>query len=484
MQEDVIDLKELYYRLLKNKGNIARVTGICGVLAAGYLLVASPVYQSESVIRIKQAQSLSNSILSSLPMGNSVATKQVMSTYAEIIKSRTVVNNTIKKATEPNKEGEYMGYEAFKAKIATTPYRDTELLKVTVTGSSPEEAQRLNNALINEFLDRLTTMGQEQQRLTKGFLENRLLESGKEVDKAAKALSAYRQKERLLDLETASKLTGERIGSLEKLEAENKVRLVAAQAGMATAQQQLGKAAGMTENATINAYRAKLAELNSQRLAFLEKYTAAHPAVQQVEANIKELEGAIGQEITRVVAMEAPSSNPIQGQLLAGYFTSATEAAIAEANLNTIASLKKDSDKKLTTLTEREQEYLQLQRQAVITAEIHTMLAKRLEEAKVAEAAVVNDVQIVDNASLAAAPIAPNKSKTLLMFLLAGFVGSCGFVVLKELLNDTIKTKDDVTNKLKLPILGAVPKLEAADTRAEEQPKSIFAKLWRYVWKN
>ena len=47
-------------------------------------------------------------------------------------------------------------YEEFvKTRIETKPYKETELLQVSVTGKSPEQAQEANQLLIDTFLKRL-----------------------------------------------------------------------------------------------------------------------------------------------------------------------------------------------------------------------------------------------------------------------------------------------------------------------------------------
>lgn len=50
-------------------------------------------------------------------------------------------------------------YEEFvKNRIETKPYKETQLLQVSVTGKSPEEAQEANQLLIDTFLKRLAEL--------------------------------------------------------------------------------------------------------------------------------------------------------------------------------------------------------------------------------------------------------------------------------------------------------------------------------------
>lgn len=53
MEEITIDLKDLFQVVMANKKKIAAITAGFMVLGGAYLLVASPVYQSTSLLRIK-----------------------------------------------------------------------------------------------------------------------------------------------------------------------------------------------------------------------------------------------------------------------------------------------------------------------------------------------------------------------------------------------------------------------------------------------
>ena len=136
-------------------------------------------------------------------------------------------------------------------------------------------------------------------------------------------------------------------------------------------------------------------------------------------------------------------------------------------------------------LSEKEQKDLSLMRDVSVADEIYIMLAKRLEEAKVAEVAVSTEVQVVDTATLPEDPVKPKKLLTLLLAAFLGIFGGSGFVIAKELMNRTIKTTDDVANYLDLPVLGSVPDYESLkkSINKEQRQESFADKVRRYSWK-
>ncbi|MDU5254198.1 MAG: Wzz/FepE/Etk N-terminal domain-containing protein, partial [Veillonella sp.] len=89
--EQIIDLKEVGRVLIKKRRKIINITVACMVLGGAYAFLAPSTYQSTSMLRIKQAQGLSNSVLSSANAYSDSMSRQLMNTDAEILKSRNVV---------------------------------------------------------------------------------------------------------------------------------------------------------------------------------------------------------------------------------------------------------------------------------------------------------------------------------------------------------------------------------------------------------
>ena len=486
-EEITIDLREIGAILKRNAANIARVTGVCIVAAGVYLAVATPVYESQALLRVKQPKGIGSSLLEAMPMGNAMANTQLMNTYAEILKSRSVIVPVIEKTEEPNKEGKFPAYEGYiKGKVATAPFKDTEIMQLTVRANTAEKAQKANSLIVEGFLNRLTELSRDQQKATRGFIEERTATAKKELKDAEDKLTEYKKANDIIAPDDAVKLATEKMGMVDKLNAENRVALATANARLASTNAQLnGEAASIADNKSIQLYNSQLAQLEGERISYLDKYTAQHPKVKQVEQEIAKLKQKINSEINKVASLQAPSDNPVHQQLLAAKFTSEAEASVAQSNLAKLHQIDNDNKEDIRNLSDKEQEFVSLMRDVTVANEIYVMLAKRLEEAKVAEASVATEVQVVDTATLPTAPVAPKKAMTLLLAALLGILASSGFVVVRELLNRTIKNTDDVASYLELPVLGSVPDMYELHKEMEKNDKGpgLLAKIWRKVWK-
>lgn len=489
-QEYTIDLMEIAAIISENRKPIAKITGAFIVLAILYLLIAAPVYESEALLRIKQQQGLGRSLLDAATGGSVAMSQQQMSTYEELLKSRGVVVPVIE-ATEEQKDGKYPAYEQYvQRRISTSPFKNTELLQVKMTGRTPEEAQKANQLLVNSFLKRMADLTHTEQTATRGFLEGRTKSAKEELDKAETVLQEYKSTHKMISPSDNAKIFTDRFADISKQAAANQVALEAAQAKLAAINSQLsGTGAASADNRTIQTYNSELAKLEAERISYLDKYTAKHPKMIEINDRIANLKAKVQQEINKVAALQAPTENSVHQKLVAEKYQSESEVAVAQQKAAALQQIIEKNNTDLEKLPAVEKEYIKVARDSQVANEIYVMLAKRLEEAKVAEVMQPNDVQVVDVPTLPERPISPRKGRTLALAALLGLLLSSGFTVVQELMNRTIRTEDDVKNYLGLPVLGAIPDEESMSRamtkqkELEDKQPGFMSKVRYFIWK-
>ena len=481
MQDQEIDLKELWQIIDDNKKTIAKVTAGFLAVAAAYLIVVPPTYQSTSLLRIKQDKGLSSSILSALPTGSDQMIKQEMNTDAEILKSRNVVIPVIKQ-TEELKDGKYPDYEGYvKGRITTNPYKDTQILKVDVTGRTPEKAQEANSLLVKGFLNRLTELSHAESQATRKFLEQRVVSSKTELAGAEDRLKAYQVAHKIYSTTDQMKGLADQLTELDKVKAQNQLDLETAQAALGSIKGQLSDAgAGIADSPAIQQYKTQLAQLEATKASYTGKYTDEHPKMQEINQQIAQTRQSLNDEISKIVAQQAPSSSTVQQKLLSDKFSSEAAIAVAQSKNAAIAALEKKNDAEIAKLPEDQQGYIRVKRDADVAQEIYVMLAKRLEEAKVAEVMVPNEVQVIDEATLPEKPIKPRKLLTLAIAAILGILAGSGYTVAKALMYRKIRSSEDVEQYLQLPVLGSIPdadSLKKPDNQKETGFKALIHSL-------
>ncbi len=487
MDENTIDLRELLDIIINNIRTIGKITLGCICIAALYLFIASPVYESQSLLRIKRQQGLGTSLLETVTGSDTQVTQQRMSTYAEILKSRGVVVPVIEATENQDKNGKYPSYDGYvKGRITTVPFKNTEILQVSVNAGTPERAQKANALLVEGFLNRLVDLSHTEAKATRDFLTKRTDDAKEEVAKAEAALQQYKAKNKISDPVAGTTSFVSRGAALDKMVSENKLNLETAQAKLAAVDSQLeGIGRGTADNATIKQYNGQLAELEAQKMAYQDKYTAKHPKMVEINDQIVRMKQKIKMEINKVATLQAPSDNAVHQGLIAGKFQSEGEIAVAQKRAEVLKEMEDKLNKDLEKLSKVEQGYVQVARDANVASELYVMLAKRLEEAKIAEVMVANDVQVIDTATLPETPIKPRKTLTLVLAAVLGVLIGSGLVIAGELLNKTAKTEDDITNYLQLPILGIIPDADSLAKVMSDKKQKVgpVAKLRRLLWR-
>ena len=120
----------------------------------------------------------------------------------------------------------------------------------------------------------------------------------------------------------------------------------------------------------------------------------------------------------------------------------------------------------MLNLRGRSIQYNILQREVDTNRALYDALLQRYKEIGVAGGIGTSQASIVDRAEVPAAPFRPNLMINILIGLALGLVTGVGLALLLEFINDTIKTPDDVREKLRLAFLGGIP---ASKTKAVEE---------------
>jgi polysaccharide biosynthesis transport protein len=102
-------------------------------------------------------------------------------------------------------------------------------------------------------------------------------------------------------------------------------------------------------------------------------------------------------------------------------------------------------------------DYNKLQRQADTTRSIYSSLLTQQKELTVVANSRQNNVQVIEHADVPKVPYAPNPKREWLNAMMAGIVVAFGLAFGIEYLDDTVKTPEDITRRLRVPLLGLVP---------------------------
>jgi capsular exopolysaccharide synthesis family protein len=153
------------------------------------------------------------------------------------------------------------------------------------------------------------------------------------------------------------------------------------------------------------------------------------------------------QELQR--QLEAESARALQA-MKNEYETAALEEQTFARNLEAAKADAQD-------LSRKSVDYNVMEREARSNRQVYEALLQREKELRVSSNSRANNVRIVDRAEVPKGPLAPTGRRTWLLSLCVGLTLAIAVAYGLDYMNDTIKTPEDVTSRLKLPFLGLVP---------------------------
>lgn len=429
-KEESIDFGRLKDIMLQRKKVVGGIVVGCTAVALVAGLVWPKTYESTTTVQTRMTGS-------QLASGGAAAAAAALGigggssptlTYVELMKSNTVLQPIIDELDWPEDDKEFLTPEKFAKKNLTIENtKQTNLIKVTAKGKTPEEAQMISQHVVDNFLDMMTGMNKETQSLLVQFLNERIDQAKQESDDAAKKFAAYQKEHKIYDPETQAKGLIGQLQAYDDAISKMQVQAESGQAQLDTANAKLNEmkagsqAYNINDNETVQGIRKQIVAKQVELVGLEQKYTENHPSVIAAQDQLSKLQQSLANEVNAVVSSNATSLNPAQAELLKTQAQAQATVATAQASEAAIKSQRDSKQKELGDLPSGVVDYLELERDAKIKNEVYVNLVKQCEQSRVQQAMDSMDIQVVDSANLpfAEKPVWPRpKLMTALGFVL------------------------------------------------------------------
>jgi capsular exopolysaccharide synthesis family protein len=355
--------------------------------------------------------------------------------------------------TAVDSAGESALVAGFLSRIEVKPVRNSRLVDVYFEGADPAFATRALNLLVEEYVQQNLDFKLQATDKTLTWLADELAKQQRKVEDSERALAQYREQQNALSLEDRQNIVVSRLNQLNDAVTRAKTLRVQKEAlynqvrAAATNGASADTISAIVQNSFIQSLKTRLAELQRDKVRLSERYGEKHPEILKINASLQDATRQLDLELKKVV-------ESVRNEY---------QSALAEER--TMAGALEEQKGAAMDLNRKSINYTVLEREAHSNRQVYESLLQREKELRVISHSRANNVRLMDRAEQPKAPFSPNIRRGWLMAVGVGLTLAIGLCFGLDYINDTIKTPEDITSRLKLPFLGLVPSI-----RGERHP--------------
>ena len=336
--------------------------------------------------------------------------------------------------------------------------KESEVLAIRYLSPDPEQAAAVANAIAQAYIEFGLDSRLSNVQAATSWLGKRIDDLRGKLVESEEALRAYQKRENLVDSHNREKIISSKLATLT-------VELIKAQSRRGETEAHYKQVEALIDSGS--GTETIVSVVDSPTLA------EAHREQTMLERRVSELFERYGEKHPKMIAaradlQEAMRRLKVEAQKGARGARKAFEIATIQEN-----EFKRSIERQQAEMREvsgKVSRLAQLEREVEANRRLYETFLARFKEADVADEYDVTNVRIIDPATVPASPFKPNRQSIVLLSVLAGLVLGTIIAFLREHLDNTFKTKADLEERLKLPVLGVLPSIKTR-RRTKELPE-------------
>jgi len=362
--------------------------------------------------------------------------------------SDAITSGTLANHRRPPELGAFLG------SLSVKRVPQSRLLDVTFESTNPELGAQILNAHLNNFMEENFRSQYDASAKATAWLQDQLSELKVKVQKSEAERLAYERQHQIWELDDKQNITTQRFAELNKEFTEAQSERMKKEAIYQFAKTgNINAVPQLRQNSGLQDLIRRRSEASAQYVDGLAQYGPNFPKIQRLQVRIKELDDSIDNEKRNIVS-----------DLENDYNAARQREGVMNDALN-------DQKAEVNSMAQVMVEYNILKRIAEADKTMYDGLLTKLKEANIAAGLKSRNIRVVDPAMIPSTPTRPAKTRNIALSFLVGLVGGIGLALLREYLDNTVKTPDDVESLARLPSLAVVPAFE------EENAPSRRARL-------
>ena len=466
---------------------IVLACSLLGIGIAVYMYVkATPIYASSSLVYVQE----SAPAIVSDPLGNVSRGTGYLYTQAQLIGSTAILREALAKPGVSETKllkGASNPVAVLHGSIAAEPEKQGDLITVSMQAENPKDASTIVNAVVEAYIDYQTTKHKSTAVEVLKILQKEANRYETALtDLQAQMLKLKRDNPDLAFTTSKGSIALSRLAELSDALSAVQLRIIDMKTAEAQAKEYGDDPAKMQR--LINDFgiggSAAPPSVDPQTYA---KYRETLDDLDDMSANL-------GPRHTRVVEAERRVER-LKDRLDSSTKASAAEyrdlleqsKSAAEARVTQIQAAMSEARGSAIELNEVQNQLEQLQQEATRAERSLDLIDSRIKDVNLTEDAGSLTVSVFEPAKPELAPVSPVRSKYLGVGLVGGLLTGIGLAVLRDRLDHRLRSADEISAALGLPILGVVPHIigrvsvPERGQQVQVKPRSNVAEAYRTV---
>ena len=329
---------------------------------------------------------------------------------------------------------------AFLGSLTVRRIPNTRLMEVSFESTDPGMAPQILNSHLKNYIEENYKSRYEATANASKWLQDELSELSVKVRRSEDARIQYERTNQIWAIDDKNNASTARLSDLNKQFTDAESESLKRQALYEFAKNGEGDAVPqIRDNGTLQVLQRKRADLAVQYSDLVNQYGPNYPKVLRLQMQMKEVDDQMAHERKGILA-----------QLDSEY----REAKQHEELLSHVLDQQKSE---VNAMSEKMIQYNILKREAEANKTLYDSMQTKLKEAQISSGLKSSNIRIVDPAMIPSTPSRPAKTRNIALALFVGLVGGIGLALLREYLDNTVKTPDDVETLARLPSLAVVP---------------------------
>ena len=469
---------EQYWQIIRRRWLPGSVV-FFSVLTLGFVATSlkQNVYEAEAKLKFK-GSTISSSLTEVSKALNAFAPiaqqGNPIDTEAEVLQSVPLIKKTI---NDPdlqlkNGDGEKLSVPAFRSKLKVGSISETDILKVSYLSNDPEQAAKVVNTLMKNYLENNLVVNKAEAVSAREFLEEQLPKVEKSLRETEAAIRNLKESNEFIAPSENNRTSIEGLRALQEEIAKARGEMAKADSEANYIREKLGLTAEqavvlttVSQAPEVQDTISKLQNAESELAIAQARFTPSSPNVVELQEQISSLKELLGEQTVAIGGEEAKDiienikTGEIQEELTAELIELEAANFGLKRQIESLSEIEQDRRNRIKKVPQIEQKLSQLNRRLNSYESNYKVLSQQLQTVRIAESQDPGNVRVISNAVVPNEPVSSRSVGYLASGSLA-LLAAAGAIYLLEISDKSIRSIEEAKQLYGYTWLGVIPSID------------------------